>query len=344
MQDFNRVEDPVIDQDNAKIIGALGGGYGAWKMDQKNIAKRPFLSRMIGKGAAPVLRPGKALLGAGLGTLAAGTLARYLNKENKEKHDVDMATAYGNAAMGGMNRYAEEKDYDDEKVLLKALALQSLLGAGSMALTNYGMQNESPVAVGAGAAGTLAAGVGGLGSLVGYGSKKAGDFVRSGTKYEKKANFQMPDYLPNTDEAVDQTVKGGMLGALASAILGTGLRRGATAGAIGNLGYNMYQKSKMEAKNQNDARTAYDQYASNYYDNQYGKYAHEKVAYRKLLASATKMMGKEGTKAAKKAAPKASSNMKSVRDAVAERAKKKYSNPNHGKYKSALGYELAKGM
>ena len=159
MQSFNRVSDPVIDQDNAKIMGALGGGYGAWKHHANSIANRKgFLDRFGGRMASVGTRPVRSLVGAGLGALAAGTLARVVNKENKEDHQVNMAKAqaqpqaqpqYQMPEMSnyGMQRYAAENKTDkviDSGIrggLLGALANtmlggKALKGAGIGALAN----------------------------------------------------------------------------------------------------------------------------------------------------------------------------------------------------------------
>lgn len=175
-ESFNRISDPVIDQDNAKILGALGGGYGAWKHHGSSIAKRPGLfDRMAGRAASPITRPTRALVGAGIGALAAGTLARFVNKENKEDHEVAMAQVKAmQAPQYPMYSYASEKIanlYDanentktDKMVgkgirggLLGALAgailggkalkgagLGAAVGAGHEAYTQYRDQKDAP--------------------------------------------------------------------------------------------------------------------------------------------------------------------------------------------------------
>jgi hypothetical protein len=188
---FNRVEDPVVDQDSAKLLGAAGGLYGGYKFDPV-MKRKGLLSKIIGAGASPVMRPAKMLAGMGLGALGAGLGARYLNKENQEDHEEALAQSYAQAAnpYGGMPRYASARDY-----------------------------------------------------------------------------------LPSTDEAVDQTLKGGFLGALASAILGTGLRRGAAVGALGNLGYNAYKKNEDQKEANIRAEQPMTSYHYDYGD--LGKYASE---------------------------------------------------------------------
>ena len=88
VQSFNRVDDPILDQSGAKLIGAAAGGYGGWKHHQ-NIAKnRGIISKItLGLGTGPIMGPARTLAGAGLGALGAGVLARFLNKKHKDRQN-----------------------------------------------------------------------------------------------------------------------------------------------------------------------------------------------------------------------------------------------------------------
>lgn len=211
MQSFNRIEDPVIDQDNAKLLGAAAGGVGAWKHHSQAIAKRKgLIDRALGRAGSLVTRPARALVGAGLGALAAGTLARYINKENKEDHEKEMAEARAQQ----VNMYPQ-----------------------------YGMQ--------------------------------------------RYASYNQEDV--KTDKLINNGIRGGLIGALASAMLGGNVVRGAGTGALANSLYNLY-KDQQHTNNQTQDKFMYDA-------DRMERYAMEKDAGLASLANKMFMRGiKKGGK------------------------------------------------
>ena len=299
MQSFNRIEDPVIDQDNAKLLGAVGGGVGAWQHHKNSIASRKgFIDRAMGRTGAMVTRPVRSLVGAGLGALAAGTLARYVNKENKEDHQTAMAEA--RAPQYGMQRYASEKGsgvtggdlaalgagglaggvaassiggIDMLQALSKIPGIENLMpsnGLDQMSMLNS-LHNALPV---------IGAGVGAAGL---YGGKKLYDHFTS----EKTASEET-----KTDELIGKGIQGGILGALANKIIGGSAMKGAGVGALANAGYHMYKDQKDTNNQMNDKAD---------YDNQrMERYAMEKEAkFGMAIKGIQKAFGGAAAKATK---------------------------------------------
>ncbi len=88
-EEFQRVKNPTIEQDDAKLIGALGGGYAGLKAQGKamNFLNKPgaweTLKSLKSTAISPIMAPARMAAGAGLGALAAGIMARYVNKKNE---------------------------------------------------------------------------------------------------------------------------------------------------------------------------------------------------------------------------------------------------------------------
>lgn len=86
VQSFNRIDDPLVDQSGAKLLGAAAGGYAGWKHHSNIAQNRGLLSKLtLGLGTGPFMRPLRTLGGMGIGALAAGVLARMINKRHKDQ-------------------------------------------------------------------------------------------------------------------------------------------------------------------------------------------------------------------------------------------------------------------
>jgi uncharacterized membrane protein YebE (DUF533 family) len=383
VQSFNRIDDPVIDQDNAKLLGALGGGYAGWKQHGRSVAKRKSIfNKMLGKASSPVMKPGKALVGAGLGALAAGTLARYMNKENKEDHQEAMARAQAmQAPQYPMYSYASE-DWKDEKLAAGAASL----GAGTAGISaiikklleekgsetfhkgfkffgdsNQELMDEGKnlVAMGEKAGYGVPIGLGiGAGALGLYGGKKIYDHF---SENEKTANVNMggddheiynPEEKTKQHKFVGKGIRGGLLGALASAILGGKLRTGAALGALAGGGHEAYKQ--WQAKEKGEANQGWDnQYSAPSQTEQLAMYdpynnysAVDKYASEVSIGNLARdiLMEKKAVKLSPKAFMHLIGKGKTTGKVVAKGSKKYPSfDPTKG-YKSKLDYEMKKGM